>query len=295
MTDETYTFISDVKEKKSVARSGGKKGKSRRGCTLPSDNLSTKEKRQMNGDMVSISMDRPMSYAKFQSLSAEMQKEYLQHIIDNYGGNTARIAGMFGVEESQVKKLRQDLNIISRYSIGDIGYDYGPWIEFLGSADFLKKPMTWETFKALDKFDQQEYLDFLYKDCGGTTNAIAEMFGISGSGLISHARRRGLVLGSKEKCGRHLKNDIIKWNEFVKEPENKDKNPILSEEAPMKNDAERPEIPLQDAYAILENSNAPAIEDVSMTITVKSFDDIKKVLDTLPKIKKGTIAFTFGY
>lgn len=214
-----------------------------------------------------------------------MQKEYLQHIIDNYGGNTARIAGMFGVEESQVKKLRQDLNIISRYSIGDIGYDYGPWIEFLGSADFLKKPMTWETFKALDKFDQQDYLDFLYKDCGGATNAIAEMFGISDPGLRSHTRRHGLVLGGKEKCGRHLKNDIIKWNEFVKKPENKD-------EAPMDN--KRPEIPLQDAKAVLENANAPEIEDICMSITVKSFDDIKKVLDTLPKVKKGNITFIFG-
>lgn len=281
MTDETYTFISDVKEKKSVARSGGKKGKSRRGCSLPSDNLSTKEKRQMNGDMVSISMDRPISYAKFQSLSAEVQKEYLQHVIDNHGGNTARIASMFGIEESQVKKLRQNFGVVSSYTM----FPDDVWTKFLVNADFLKKPMTWETFKTLDKFDQQDYLDFLYKDRGGATNAIAEMFGISGPGLMSYARRHGLVLGGKEKCGRHLKNDIIKWNEFVKKPENKD-------EVPMDNKC--PEIPLQDAKAVLENANASAIEDITMTITVKSFDDIKNVLDTLPKVKKGNITFIFG-
>lgn len=290
MTDETYTFISDVKEKKSVARSGGKKGKSRRGCTLPSDNLSTKEKRQMNGDMVSICMDRPMSYTKFQSLSAEVQKEYLQNIIDKHGGNTSRIAYMFGIEESQVKKIRQSLGIISKYAFGNESI---PWMEFLGSADFLKKPMTWETFKALDKFDQQEYLDFLYKEYSASTRAIARMFGIADTTIISYSKTHNLTLQCR-KNGRQSNSDVLKWNEFVKTPENKDENPILSEEVPTENNNEHYEIPLQDAKAVLKNANASAIEDVCMTITVKSFDDIKKVLDTLPKVKNGNITFVFG-
>lgn len=293
MTDETYTFISDVKQRGSIARSGGRKGKSRRGCSLPSDNLTTKEKRQMNGDMVSISMDRPMSYEKFQTLSREVQKEYIQNMTDNYCGTTARIADLFKIPESQVKKIRQDLGIISRVSVSDIGSESVLWNEFMDRNAFLKRPMSWGSFKSLDKFDQQDYLDFLYKDCGGTTNAIAEMFWISGPGLISYTRRHGLVLGGKERCGRQLKTDIIKWNNFVKKLENKDEHSILSEEAPMNN--EHPEIPLQDAKTVLKNANVQKIEDISMIVKCKSFDDIKNVLDTLPKVKKGDITFIFGY
>ena len=63
MKDETYAFISDVKEKGFTARSArhtrthcGKGGRVR----LPSDNLSKKELEKLNGECKSFRLNDPM-------------------------------------------------------------------------------------------------------------------------------------------------------------------------------------------------------------------------------------------
>ena len=67
MTDERYTFVQDVKEKKRTAR--GYHNKVRRGgaMKLPSDYLTKKERDAMNGECVTISLDRPMKWANFKA------------------------------------------------------------------------------------------------------------------------------------------------------------------------------------------------------------------------------------
>ena len=106
MTDERHAFVEDVKNRKNLARFGGKKGKSRYGCSLPVDYMTTKEKLDANSRWISVTYDRPISLDKFLAYSDDDKKKYLQNVIDNYGGTTSRIANMFGCTEAKIKKFR---------------------------------------------------------------------------------------------------------------------------------------------------------------------------------------------
>lgn len=286
MTDETYTFISDVKVKGSIARSGGRKGKSRRGCSLPSDILTSKEKRKMNGDVVSISMDRPMSYQKFQTLSKEVQKDYIQNLIDNYCGTTSRIAELFKIPESQVKKLRQDLNIISRSSISDIGPESVLWNEFMKGDEFLKQPMTWERFRSLDKFDQQAYLDYLFIDLQATQIQVStSMFGLSSTGLYTYVKNHGLTI---PKTAKGQKRDPSKFSEFIKPFWEEHQKTREGDIAAVHNDAE-------EIVATPAVSTAPEVKYLEISFSLSSFDEIAKILPFIPSANSGKITITFGY
>ena len=104
MTDERYAFVEDVKNRKNVARSGGKKGKSRYGCSLPVDYMTTKEKRDANSIWISVTYDRPISLDKFLAYSDDDKKKYLQTLIDKYAGDTGKIAKMFGCTEANERR-----------------------------------------------------------------------------------------------------------------------------------------------------------------------------------------------
>ena len=112
MTDERYAFVEDVKNRKNVARSGGKKGKSRYGCMLPVDYMTAKEKQDANSRWISVTYDRPISLDKFLAYSDDDKKKYLQTLIDKYAGNTEKIAKMFGCTEAKVKVFRQNLGVV---------------------------------------------------------------------------------------------------------------------------------------------------------------------------------------
>jgi hypothetical protein len=81
MKDETYVFISDVKEKKVTARSArhtrthcGKGGRVR----LPSDNLSKKELMKMNGECKSYRLNEPMSWKEFKAMPDDVKVTYIK-------------------------------------------------------------------------------------------------------------------------------------------------------------------------------------------------------------------------
>ena len=97
MTDERYTFVEDVKEKKRTAR--GAHNKVTRGgrIKMPYDYLSRKEKKALNGDVKTFNMDAPMVWKEFKAMPADLQKEYIQGLIDKYGATQGLIAEMFGV------------------------------------------------------------------------------------------------------------------------------------------------------------------------------------------------------
>ena len=81
MKDETYAFISDVKDKKITARSArhtrthcGKGGRVR----FPSDNLSKKELQKMNGECKSFRLNDPMVWKEFKSMPDDLKITYIK-------------------------------------------------------------------------------------------------------------------------------------------------------------------------------------------------------------------------
>lgn len=100
MTDEKYTFITDVAEKKRIARGAfnkrthnGKGGKVR----FPSDYLSNKERNKMNGEIREYRMNSPITYAEFKKYPDDLKKKYIQRLRDMFDVSDTDIAAMMGV------------------------------------------------------------------------------------------------------------------------------------------------------------------------------------------------------
>lgn len=100
MTDEKYTFITDVAEKKRTARGAfnkrthnGKGGKVR----FPSDYLSNKERNKMNGEVREYRMNSPITYAEFKKYPDDLKKKYIQRLRDMFDVTDKDIAAMMGV------------------------------------------------------------------------------------------------------------------------------------------------------------------------------------------------------
>ena len=100
MTDEKYTFITDVAEKKRTARGAfnkrthnGKGGKVR----FPSDYLSNKERNEMNGEVREYRMNSPITYTEFKKYPDDLKKKYIQRLRDMFDVSDKDIAEMMGV------------------------------------------------------------------------------------------------------------------------------------------------------------------------------------------------------
>ena len=101
MTDEKYTFITDVAEKKRIARGAfnkrthnGKGGKVR----FPSDYLSNKERNEMNGKVREYRMNSPITYSEFKKYPDDLKKKYIQRLRDMFDVSDTDIAAMMGVK-----------------------------------------------------------------------------------------------------------------------------------------------------------------------------------------------------
>ena len=300
MTDERYSYVEDVKSRKSVARSGGKKGKSRYGCTLPSDSMSHWAKKRENGDVVIMAPDRPILYDDFKELSEDMQRQYLQGIIDNYGGTTERIAKMWGVSEAKVKNHRQLLGIKNpQPSLGALwDIDSGArWTGFLSGIDFLSEPMSYEEFKKLSTNEKKQYLHFLVDDLEASPVEISGLFGIVSQNIRALLKKNGIP-----PKGREYRYNHKKWEEWLEKYENRDsvmeeenkvtehiQDSIECKEEPIEY-KEEPKIEERSKEIIIHNE----IPSMQVHMYVDNQDQIIEMLSKLPKAKKGQIMFVWG-
>ena len=101
MTDEKYTFITDIAEKKRTARGAfnkrthnGKGGKVR----FPSDYLSNKERNEMNGEVREYRMNSPITYSEFKKYPDDLKKNYVKRLRDMFDVSDTDIAAMMGVK-----------------------------------------------------------------------------------------------------------------------------------------------------------------------------------------------------
>ena len=169
---------------------------------------------QDNSRWISVTYDRPISFDKFLAYSNDDKKKYLQIVIDNHGGTTCRIAEMFGCTEAQIKKFRQDLDIKNPvYKYGNADID-ALWKTFLTCDEFLRKPMSYDDFKALDYYDQTQYISFLVETIGVTVNNISsELFGQAKGSLGKYLKNHNISYYHNGK-GYHMSEErIIAWDE----------------------------------------------------------------------------------
>ena len=100
MTDAAYCFQEDIRNR-SIVKKGAihkKNGSKSKRCTLPSDFLSAAQKRKKNGECVQMRMGEPIrDWKVFRSYPENLQAEYLNNLIDNYGARGCDLAEMFDI------------------------------------------------------------------------------------------------------------------------------------------------------------------------------------------------------
>lgn len=114
MTDEKFLFVTDCAEKKRTARGiHNKRVHTGKGGTVkfPSDYLSRKEREKMNGEVKSYNLGKPMMWKEFKTLPKDLQRQYLEMLMNKFNATNADIGAMFGVSDFTVNAVKRELNM----------------------------------------------------------------------------------------------------------------------------------------------------------------------------------------
>lgn len=100
MSYEQRMFMDDCREKKQTARSArhkrthcGKGGN----ITFPSDHMTKKEKKAMNGECKTYRMNEPMTWNEFKALPDDLKVKYIKTLREKFNVPDKAIAEMFGI------------------------------------------------------------------------------------------------------------------------------------------------------------------------------------------------------
>lgn len=137
MTDEKFLYVSDVAEKKRVARGSynkrthaGKGGK----VKLPSDFYSRKELAAMNGEVKSYRLNEPMTWAEFKALPDDIKVMYIKALREKFGVRDKEIGEMLGKVKSCISREMARLGISAGHYCKDGSFDKEGWEKWLNRA-----------------------------------------------------------------------------------------------------------------------------------------------------------------
>lgn len=92
-------FDWDVLQKKRTA-SGAKhikRGSKSKKCTLPSDFLTAKQRKELNGNVTTYNLSAPMTWCDFKGMPLDIQQEYIDGVQRRFGVKQVILADMFGI------------------------------------------------------------------------------------------------------------------------------------------------------------------------------------------------------
>lgn len=99
-SDEQWEYMQDCKDKSITARSAkntrshcGRGGK----VKLPSDYMTKKELKSMNGECKSYRLNSPMSWEEFKSMPDDLKVVYIKALREKYNVPSTALAEMFGI------------------------------------------------------------------------------------------------------------------------------------------------------------------------------------------------------
>ena len=127
-----WDFNKENAQKKSIGRSDRNRVRKHKGCTLPSDHLTAAQKRKLNGEVITMNLNKPVRYAEFKLWPKDIQEKYLNSLHERFGANRSDIARMFGIDPFTLKKFidAKELDVFPAHK---------------GSK--LQDPQGWENFK----------------------------------------------------------------------------------------------------------------------------------------------------
>lgn len=114
-SDEEYELRQDIRDKSITARSArrtrthcGKSGP----VKFPSDFLSAKERKAMNGEVVSYDLSKPMSWERFKAMPRDLQINYIKMLRHRFEIPDTYIAEMFGTTRRTMGIHFKDLKLL---------------------------------------------------------------------------------------------------------------------------------------------------------------------------------------
>ena len=169
MPDEQYVMISDSIEKKKIAHSSHNRkthcGKGGR-VKFPSDYLSKKELKAMNGDVKSYNLNRPMTWEEFRSMPQDLQIIYIKKLRNEFGVPDIVLGKAMGICKSSFSKAMSDLNLSLGRSAGAKGkqwldsekslkfFEY--WNRFKNKEDVVEEDSVGDEAKVVEEMDNPE-------------------------------------------------------------------------------------------------------------------------------------------
>ena len=144
MTDEEYVFRQDAREKKIIGHSAAKRNRTGKGpVRMPSDYLTAKEKKAMNGEEKTYRLGAPMTYQEFRRMPEDLQRQYITGLLEKYDVTDRMIAEMLGISKETIRKVAARLRIgrgkgWSRAAVPDVAA-WTAWIED-GAAQRPEEP-----------------------------------------------------------------------------------------------------------------------------------------------------------
>jgi hypothetical protein len=153
MDDAEYLFHSTSREQKALARSARakKNGSRSKYCSLPSDNLTARERKELNGKVETINTMRKLSYEEWKFLSLSLKKLYIEALFTQHHARLKDIAEMWQRDSHNIgaslKAYGIELETLAKKSKGyKKRQPTQEWLAFLETAELTKDlPITMYT------------------------------------------------------------------------------------------------------------------------------------------------------
>ena len=137
MNDIEFELNKENREKKNIGRNSKYMNRTGKGpIRFPSDYLSNKEKKKLNGPVISYDMGRPMTYANFRSMPQDLQKNYLDGIIEKFKPTIKNLSELFGISESTMYSRIKMLGVTPAGTKGVRNTDFNEkaWDEWIADG-----------------------------------------------------------------------------------------------------------------------------------------------------------------
>lgn len=133
-------------EKKVIARSARNKV-THTGCKLPSDFMTKKEKMTMNGEVMTMEMNKPVKYQAFKLWPADLQREYLENLVKIFGVGINNVAEMMGCSRVSFGQFMQSRNLRNAFPKRNspTKFDKNGWKLFCDGVPYPFETKTEET------------------------------------------------------------------------------------------------------------------------------------------------------
>ena len=176
-------FDHDIVQKKRVARGAFAHVNRKRGkCRLPSDYLTAAQKREMNGEMKTYSITRPMPWEDFKAMADDLKREYLRNM-QSCGGAATYLAEEMGCCSDTIIECGKKLGV--------------PFVRGGRNFDLWQKKLSeWHTAEVPDSVRRDN------QSVGGSADRCVEPLHVRSAELL-HARLT--IRGDRESVLQNLR------------------------------------------------------------------------------------------